>query len=274
MVNEMQDRSKIVALKKKFKNYVVIFFEKYIIPFLEKRLSSLLVLFSSFSNELKQRIFVGIAIAFGITICIVFGNVIYIVVIFGICCLMVYELIGMVSKIEHSNSRNFLLLRRWGLVYVVICCVSLVLIRESEQGLKVSLWMYLVIWSVDVGAYIFGKKFGKLKLAPEISPNKTYEGAILGSFCGLIVSVLLYNTFSSGTQDAFSLYSHIIFTLIVVILAQLGDLSESFVKRLCGVKDSGNILPGHGGMLDRFDSFLIVAPFIFVVLFFNGGILF
>ena len=274
MAGEKQEELKEKNLCQRIKNFVAVFAEKYVIPFIKNKILLLVSLFNSFSNELKQRIFVGTAIAFGLTVCVVFGNVVYIVMVFSICCLMVYELIDIASKIEQSNNKIFVLLRRWGLIYIVICCVSLVLIRESEQGLKVSLWMYLVVWSVDVGAYIFGKKFGKLKLAPEISPNKTYEGAILGSFCGIVTSVLLYNTFSSGAQDAFSLYSHIIFTLIVVILAQLGDLSESFVKRLCGVKDSGNILLGHGGVLDRFDSFLIVAPFIFVVLFFNGGVLF
>lgn len=274
MVDKIQDQIKNSNLIVKVKKNIISLIQDKILPFAKTKILSLKSLFNSFSSEIKQRMFVGIAIAFGMIVCVIFGNVVYIITIFSICCFMVYELINMASKIEESNNKNFLLLRRWGLIYIVICCVSLVLIRQSEQGLKVSLWMYFVVWSVDIGAYIFGKKFGKLKLAPEISPNKTYEGAILGSFCGIVVSILLYNTFSTSTQDAFSLYSHIIFTLIVVILAQLGDLSESFVKRLCGVKDSGNVLPGHGGVLDRFDSFLIVAPFVFIVLFFNGGVLF
>ena len=168
----------------------------------------------------------------------------------------------------------FILIRRWGLIYIATCCISLVLIRETQQGIKVSIWMFLTTFAVDTFAYIFGKKFGKIKIAPEISPNKTYEGAIFGTVAGLFTSIVIYKFFFTAKPGSFSLISFVIFSIIVIILAQLSDLSESFIKRQCGVKDSGKILPGHGGLLDRFDSFLIVSPFVFIVIWLNDGILF
>ncbi len=120
-----------------------------------------------------------------------------------------------------------------------------------------SLWMMLyallIVWVTDSGAYLIGRKIGKNKLAPHISPNKTWEGSIGGSLSAVvIVGAYLY-----FVQAAFP-YS--LWTLVFSVGGQLGDLIESAFKRHYGVKDSGKILPGHGGILDRFDSLLFVLP--------------
>ena len=125
-----------------------------------------------------------------------------------------------------------------------------------------SLWMMLyallIVWVTDSGAYLIGRKIGKNKLAPHISPNKTWEGSIGGSLSAVvIVGAYLY-----FVQAAFpySFSTMLLWTLVFSVGGQLGDLIESAFKRHYGVKDSGKILPGHGGILDRFDSLLVVFP--------------
>lgn len=113
-----------------------------------------------------------------------------------------------------------------------------------------------MIWATDSGAYFIGKATGKRKLWPEISPNKTVEGSLGGVVCALIVAIL-FGLFADMNATVLTLMA---ITVILSIFGQLGDLVQSAFKRHFNVKDSGNILPGHGGILDRFDSLLFVLP--------------
>jgi phosphatidate cytidylyltransferase len=124
---------------------------------------------------------------------------------------------------------------------------------RQEGGLVFILYSLFMIWATDSGAYFIGKAMGKRKLWPEISPNKTIEGSIGGVLCAVIVSVL----FVLFTDIHASLIG---ITVALSVFGQIGDLVESAFKRHFNVKDSGNILPGHGGILDRFDSLLFVWP--------------
>ncbi|MEH7439686.1 phosphatidate cytidylyltransferase [Neobacillus drentensis] len=124
---------------------------------------------------------------------------------------------------------------------------------RQEGGLVFILYSLFMIWATDSGAYFIGKAMGKRKLWPEISPNKTVEGSIGGVLCAVIVSVL----FVLFTDIQASLIG---ITVALSVFGQIGDLVESAFKRHFNVKDSGNILPGHGGILDRFDSLLFVWP--------------
>lgn len=124
---------------------------------------------------------------------------------------------------------------------------------RQEGGLVFILYSLFMIWATDSGAYFIGKAMGKRKLWPEISPNKTVEGSIGGVLCAVIVSVL----FVLFTDIHASLIG---ITVALSVFGQIGDLVESAFKRHFNVKDSGNILPGHGGILDRFDSLLFVWP--------------
>lgn len=126
------------------------------------------------------------------------------------------------------------------------------------ESLWMMLYVLLIVWVTDSGAYLIGRKIGKNKLAPHISPNKTWEGSIGGSLSAVvIVGAYLY-----FVQAAFpySFSTMLLWTLVFSVGGQLGDLIESAFKRHYGVKDSGKILPGHGGILDRFDSLLFVLP--------------
>lgn len=136
-------------------------------------------------------------------------------------------------------------------------------------GLLYILFVLLGAWISDAGGYFVGRFFGKTKLAPEISPKKTVEGALGSLVFTLIVLVLVavgYQTYLRGSGISIHInYTYtIILSLICPILATIGDLSASLIKRECQIKDFGNIMPGHGGILDRFDSIIFVSPFVMI----------
>jgi phosphatidate cytidylyltransferase len=125
----------------------------------------------------------------------------------------------------------------------------------------------LLTWATDVGAYTFGRTFGKRKLIPSVSPGKTVEGAVGGLGLAIIVC-LLYVRFllMPYAQLGLTIQGAVLFAVVVSVAAQTGDLAESLLKREAGVKDSSRILPGHGGILDRFDSLLFVMPIALLLL--------
>lgn len=135
-------------------------------------------------------------------------------------------------------------------------------IAARVESLPVLLYALLIVWVTDSGAYIFGRLLGKHKLAPRISPNKTWEGSI----CGSIAATILCSTFIFFYPiPGYSTIEMIMITIFLSIAGQFGDLIESALKRYYDVKDSGKILPGHGGILDRFDSLLLVLPMLHLV---------
>ncbi len=132
----------------------------------------------------------------------------------------------------------------------------------GTKALSGTLWLLLIIWSTDTAAYEFGRRFGRTPLASQLSPNKTVEGALAGVAGGLIVGLLYGLIFMKEAGFGAAL----LIPLLISIIGQIGDLLESKFKRMAGVKDSANIFPGHGGVLDRFDSILLAAPFMYVFL--------
>ncbi len=158
------------------------------------------------------------------------------------------------DKIDKESLAKFYL----GIFYLAIP-FSIALSIKSELLLAT----FFIIWASDSFAYLAGKNFGKHKLAEKISPKKTIEGLIGGMLGSIIVAYILfqYADFHIG-----SLLFFIILALIIVVFGTLGDLLESKFKRQAGVKDSGNVIPGHGGILDRLDSFILAVPFVFIFL--------
>ncbi len=130
----------------------------------------------------------------------------------------------------------------------------------QNDGLGYVMFLFVAIVLTDTGGYYFGKKFGKHPLAPVISPKKTIEGSLGGTLLAVLGSVVV------GYFIHLPLYHSIILGLLCTIFAQLGDLSESLIKRDAGVKDSGNLLPGHGGFLDRTDSYVLTIPVMYYYL--------
>ena len=157
------------------------------------------------------------------------------------------------------------IVRGWGLhwsvggfFYCLLPALTLLWIRDrsGDQGLSLLLWVFIVTWSTDIGAYFAGKRFGKRKLAPTISPGKTVEGL----WGGMAAAALLGAAWVLSTDLNWAL---IPLAPLFAVAAQAGDLFESKMKRTAGIKDSGSWLPGHGGLLDRLDGLVPVAVLTF-----------
>lgn len=127
-------------------------------------------------------------------------------------------------------------------------------LNVQNEGLGFLILLFFTILATDIAAYFIGKNFGKTKLCPEVSPKKTVEGAVGGAVVAILTALFL------GKIIGLTICQSFISGILITVFAQIGDLSESLLKRDAGVKDSGNSLPGHGGFLDRADSFLISAP--------------
>ena len=140
-----------------------------------------------------------------------------------------------------------------GLLYAVIPAIALVFLREQPgQGLMLALWTLVIVWATDIGAYFAGRAIGGPKLAPALSPNKTWAGLVGGMAAALLAGAGIA---SAGHLPLFCWIAG----APLAIAAQMGDLFESWLKRRSGVKDSGKLLPGHGGVLDRLDGVVPVA---------------
>ena len=147
-----------------------------------------------------------------------------------------------------------------GLVYVCFLPATVAWTVQTNQGIEWFLCLLAVVFAGDIGAYVFGVKFGKTKIAPLISPNKSLQG----SLGGLLFSTLTACGFLFVLPNT-PIYVFIICGFFGGMLGQIGDLFESMIKRVSGVKDSGTIMPGHGGLLDRLDGVLFAAPLFFVI---------
>lgn len=153
-----------------------------------------------------------------------------------------------------------------GAVYLAVPCIALLLLRRAEpEGLLFVLYVVLVVWATDIGAYFFGRAIGGRKLLPAVSPNKTWAGLIggmiLAAAVGAAVSLLLSHAHLAGAA---------LLGAVLALVAQAGDLFESGVKRHFGKKDASRLIPGHGGLLDRVDGLMPAA--LVVMLLLSAGI--
>ncbi len=148
----------------------------------------------------------------------------------------------------------------WGIMYIAGCLSFLLLLRALEQGFTLSLLLFIGIWANDSGAYFFGLAFGRRKMAPLVSPKKTMEGAAGGTLCTL-VALGVYAVFLR-----LDIFMALAAALLLSLAGYSGDLVISALKRHFHIKDTGIIIPGHGGFLDRFDSLIFAAPLLYIML--------
>ncbi len=170
--------------------------------------------------------------------------------------------------LRKKNSIKNILYTLIGVAYIALPFSFLNLIAGTGEGFNsgMLLFMFSVLWANDSGAYLVGSWIGKHKLVEKISPNKTWEGAIGGAIIGLVVALVLSHVFGLLNYP-----QTIILAMLIIISGIFGDLTESLIKRNFEVKDSGKIMPGHGGFLDRFDSMLFAAPicYFYISIFIN-----
>lgn len=154
-----------------------------------------------------------------------------------------------------------------GVFYAAAVLVPAVMLRnDAAFGLIAILWLFAVVWAEDTGAYFVGHLIGGPKLAVRISPNKTWSGAVGGTLAGMIAGSAVVLAAGIAWRPI-----HLLVAFVIVVAAQFGDLLESAVKRHFGVKDAGTLIPGHGGMMDRIDGFLLAAVFALLIGLMRGG---
>jgi len=220
------------------------------------------------SNNTKYGPFVNVVVYLLLTLAF-FGIIDYrfLFLIVPIMLILVVQELFMEDTIPYQNISSTL----FGLLYITLPFAALNYISFNEEfyskiGLSLN-WslltgFFIILWTSDSMAYLVGRKLGKHKLFPRVSPGKTWEGLIGGvSFAILAGYLFSYFTESSSMH-------WIIMSIIISVFGVLGDLSESLLKRSGGVKDSGNLLPGHGGILDRFDGIFFSSPIILTYLLF------
>ena len=176
--------------------------------------------------------------------------------------LMILFVAFMFSKSDLRTSLNALSFSFLGLFYcgILICFIYLIFHFNADNGRYFIFLLLLGTFLGDTGAYAFGRLFGKRKLYPKLSPGKTWAGAF-GGFAMTFFSVIAIKFLF---MPSISLLDTFLLSFLLSISCQIGDLAESFVKRGFNVKDSGNIIPGHGGMLDRIDALMFGAPVVFL----------
>jgi phosphatidate cytidylyltransferase len=165
----------------------------------------------------------------------------------AICIIMTSEWLDIIKTAQDQKKWRLI-----GLFYILIPIYSVIKIRLYDADIL--LWMFAVIWATDIFAFFSGRSFGGPKLAPSISPNKTWSGLAGGVIASMLIGLMSSFMFTGGVLF------FIFMSAILALIEQAGDLFESKVKRIFGVKDSGSIIPGHGGVLDRLDGMMFVAP--------------
>ena len=178
-------------------------------------------------------------------------------------CLIILTFVAYSSL---KNSLDFLTRLWFGIFYIGLCGAHLILLRNLDQGIFWLVFLTAITIGSDSGAYYVGRLFGTTKLFPALSPGKTRAGAVGGIIGGMLVGTIAAAVF----LQEFNLLIAALLGYILSCIGIVGDLAESLIKRASGVKDSGQILPGHGGVLDRIDSLLLTAPALYYILYWGG----
>lgn len=189
-------------------------------------------------------------------------KVTYIVALVGFVVLMLRQ-----KRCSLKNPVKVLLLN----LTVVLLLKSFPILRAMDSGLYYLGGSIILCAVTDVAAYLIGRSLGKHKLIPTVSPNKTVEGAVGGIVFAVLIMLILGIGMEHWQLTQINYSRLVVYSTIASVVGQFGDLCMSSVKRVCGIKDFGNIFPGHGGILDRFDSQLLVIPFTVLYLYVTDG---
>ncbi len=212
----------------------------------------------AFGAGLRREKAETMVIAFLILLTAASGNMILLSAImsFTVMTLLILQLPRIRSGGSDISSVGRLIL---GLMYVPLLMSHFILIRQTPHGVRWIFFILVLAFAGDITAYYVGRRLGRKKLLPEVSPGKTVEG-VIGLVVGSIAGCLLFRHFFFPQLP---MMHTVVLGLVGSVVGQLGDLSESALKRAAGVKDSGTLLPGHGGMLDRLDCLMFITPYVY-----------
>ena len=212
-------------------------------------------------GDLEARFRSSVMMAPVVLIAVILGGLWFNLMVLVAAVLMSFEWQNITAHIEGDEATK----QKWhwrGVVYITLAGASLLWLRylQTYHGGWVVIWLLTVVWVTDIGAFFSGRIIGGAKLAPSFSPSKTWAG-LVGGMCAAALLGMLFSI-SSGMPSIGKLFW---LSAATSLVAQGGDLLESYIKRLCGVKDSGDLIPGHGGILDRVDGFVTAAPFAMII---------
>lgn len=195
----------------------------------------------------KQRVVTALVLIPIALYAILYSKSVFLFLTIAIAILMTAEWLDIIKSAQDQKKWRLI-----GLFYILIPIYSVIKIRLYDADIL--FWMFAVIWATDIFAFFAGRSLGGPKLAPKISPNKTWSGLAGGLFASMMIGMMSSFMFSGGVLF------FIFISMMLAIIEQISDLMESKFKRIFGVKDSGNLIPGHGGVLDRLDGMMLVAP--------------
>lgn len=192
------------------------------------------------------------------------------ILILPVVMLVFTSMMIMLEKTDYLSGNNAICVA----ISVMLLFKSIPYLRDLDNGFYYLIFAVTASFITDVFAYIFGKAFGTKRLCPKISPNKTIEGAMGGIVCTMLVTMIAALLLQKHTDLRFDGITLAIWSLLTSVIGQFGDLCMSVVKRIAGVKDFGNLLPGHGGILDRFDSHMMAIAFTLAFCTLTGGFIY
>lgn len=204
-------------------------------------------------DNTKQRIISALVLLPIALMAIFYSKDLFLFLAISVAILMTSEWLDMSKEMDDQKKWRLI-----GFFYIAIPVYSVIKLRN--YNVEILFWMFAVIWSTDIFAFFAGKTLGGAKIAPTISPNKTWSGLIGGILASMIIGFLSSFMFAGGTLF------FILLSALLSIIEQLSDLLESKFKRIFGVKDSGNIIPGHGGILDRLDGMMLLSPVVLLII--------
>jgi phosphatidate cytidylyltransferase len=219
------------------------------------------------TSSLYLRVISGVILAPAVLFCMMYGGIPFLVLIGAAIVISCYEW-GRMSLLSSAPFFN----AAWGTAYILLCIGTFVYLRlhYTDNGVGMAICMLLAVWASDSGAYFAGKTIGGPKMAPAISPNKTWAGmagGIISSIAAMFFYAYILGPYLGDAiwsdynlPEQFTPFALILFGAAIAIGGQIGDLLISKQKRKVGVKDTGSLIPGHGGILDRIDSLLFVSP--------------
>jgi len=214
-------------------------------------------------NDVRKRTASALVLIPIVLFFIYFSASLFTILVLAATIIMTYEWSSLLQKAKKEEISFWKII---GLIYILIPCASLIIIRGLEKGDDIILWLFMVIWATDTAGYFIGCTIGGPKIAPSISPKKSWSGLAGGVVASMFIGLISSFMFKEGVIFFLS------FSGVLAIIEQASDMLESKIKRHFGVKDTGTLIPGHGGLLDRVDGFILVAPIVLLFALFSSSI--